>query len=135
VPLTYYKINGNSNGTISFGSHTHTVNISGHQHTTSVPGENAHSHSVATPSHTHPENIGIKRTGNPKNGKVFVNGTQRTAFYEAATIELTEFLKGPDGLIPRDQWIIVGVLPDDRAYIKIDVMIQGFVQARGGGSY
>ena len=135
-PITYYKIDGVSNGTVTVAKdHQHTVDINDHDHDTTIPPTDNHTHTTTTPAHEHAIQNGIVESGNPKNGKVLINGVQRTAFYEKTSLELSEYLKDANGVIPRDQWIRVGVLPDDVAYVTIDVMIQGFVQSRGGGTY
>ena len=52
-----------------------------------------------------------------------------------AEIDITEWLVSDGGKISRGTWHKVEVVPNDLAYITIDLYIQGFVQSRGGGTY
>ena len=46
--------------------------------------------------------------------------------------ELSDSYKNAQGKIERGAWHSIEVAPNDNAYITIDMMIQGFIQSRGG---
>lgn len=133
---------------VSVGAHTHVVEIPDHKHTVKVPSHShdfsvpAHSHSVTIPAHSHGFTIpghshnieaGIFRFGSPKSFRVLVNGEVKATFTgSSAEIDLTEYLIDEDtGKITRGSWQSLEILPDDLAYIKVSLMVQGFVQSRG----
>ena len=133
---------------VSVGAHTHVVDIPDHKHTVKVPSHShdfsvpAHSHSVTIPAHSHGFTIpghshnieaGIFRFGSPKSFRVLVNGEVKATFTgSSAEIDLTEYLIDEDtGKITRGSWQSLEILPDDLAYIKVSLMVQGFVQSRG----
>lgn len=133
---------------VSVGAHTHVVDIPDHKHTVKVPSHShdftvpAHSHNVTIPSHSHGFTIpghshnieaGIFRFGSPKSFQVLVNGEVKATFTgSSAEIDLTEYLIDEDsGKITRGSWQSLEILPDDLAYIKVSLMVQGFVQSRG----
>lgn len=133
---------------MNVGGHTHNVTIPRHSHDFSVPSHShdfsvpSHTHSVSVPSHTHSFTIpghnhnieaGIFRFGSPKSFQVKVNGSVKATFTgSSAEIDLTEYLINEDsGKITRGSWQSLEILPDDLAYIKVSLMVQGFVQSRG----
>lgn len=133
---------------VSVEAHTHVVEIPDHKHTVKVPSHShdfsvpAHSHSVTIPAHSHGFTIpghshnieaGIFRFGSPKSFRVLVNGEVKATFTgSSAEIDLTEYLIDEDsGKITRGSWQSLEILPDDLAYIKVSLMVQGFVQSRG----
>ena len=133
---------------VSVGAHTHVVDIPDHKHTVKVPSHShsfsvpAHSHSVTIPAHSHSFTIpghshnieaGIFRFGSPKSFRVLVNGEVKATFTgSSAEIDLTEYLIDENsGKITRGSWQSLEILPDDLAYIKVSLMVQGFVQSRG----
>lgn len=133
---------------VSVGAHTHVVVIPDHKHTVKVPSHShdftvpSHSHNVTIPSHSHSFTIpghshnieaGIFRFGSPKSFRVLVNGEVKATFTgSSAEIDLTEYLIDEDsGKITRGSWQSLEILPDDLAYIKVSLMVQGFVQSRG----
>ena len=141
---TYYLIDHyhrlsmpNHRHDVDVPSHNHSVNLPTHIHSVSLP---THSHSVKTPSHTHDFSVpahthainpGIFRFGNPRSFRVLVNGVQRVVQTgSGAELNLTDYLV-KNGRIPRGTWHKVEIIPDDLAYISIDMFVQGFVQSRG----
>lgn len=113
-------------------SHTHTVSVNSHTHSVSIP---SHSHSVSIPDHSHGIEQGIFRFGSPSGAGIYVNGSLKFTMEKEYEVDLTPYLLNASGKIPRGSWIRLGVLPNDLAYITIDIYIQGFVQSRGGGTY
>lgn len=108
------------------------VTIQSHTHTVTIP---AHTHTVNIPNHTHPIEHGIFRTGNPTSAQVSLLGSVRATIGRTAELDITPWLLNTSNKVPRGSWIKLGVKPNDLAYITIDLMVQGFVQSRGGGNY
>lgn len=105
------------------GAHTHSV---------SIP---SHTHSVSIPDHTHGIEQGIFEFGGANGATIWVNGQEKGAMGTDHDVDLTEWLLNDDGKIDRGRWHKVEVVPDDLAYVTIDIYIQGFVQSRGGSTY
>lgn len=116
-------------------SHTHEIeiDISGHSHTVEIP---AHSHYFIIPPHSHKIDAGIFESGNPKSFDIYIKG-EKVASVDSTSYDddITMWLLGNDGLVPRDRWIDMEIVPNDNAYVVASVFIQGFVQSRGGGNY
>lgn len=111
-------------------AHSHQVNIPGHAHNVQIPG---HTHSVTVPDHTHQITPGVFRSGSPTRAHLTLGGKPVLEMGKSATVDLTRYLvDGGTGKIPRDRWFTLGVLPDDLAYVTIDLTVQGFIQSRGG---
>ena len=118
-------------------SHTHNVSLSSgatsHTHSFNIGG---HTHSVTIPSHTHAITTGIFESGSPSGFDIYVSGTKKaTVGSTSYNDDITQWLIGDNGLIPRNRWIDVEIKPNDKAYIVSSVFVQGFVQSRGGGNY
>ena len=111
-------------------AHTHTVQT--HTHSVNIPD---HTHGFSLPDHTHEIEQGIFEFGSPTGATVWVNGTQKASMNGEAELDLTALLLDADGNLPRGSWLTVEIKPNDLAYITIDLLVQGFVQSRGGGSY
>jgi phage minor structural protein len=106
-------------------SHSHSVNTS-HSHT--IP---SHSHSVNT-SHSHNVSPGIFKFGNPSTFAVYVNGSYCVSVSSTTgEIDLLPYLTS-GGEISRGVWQSVEIVPNDLAYISINLYTQGFIQSRGG---
>ncbi|MCI5526484.1 MAG: phage tail protein [Oscillospiraceae bacterium] len=124
-------------------NHSHQVLISAHSHSFTAPAHShsvkvtvpAHSHSVEIPSHTHGIEQGIFKFGSPKTANISVNGVVRGSMGEEKEIDITNFLVDEsDGTIPRGRWMKLEIIPDDLAYVTIDILVQGFIQSRGGST-
>lgn len=114
-------------------SHSHTVNIPAHTHEFEVP---SHTHEVNIPSHTHAIEYGIYRASqSPAAATVTINSSKSFSMGTEWEGDITEYLIGDGGVIPRGQFIDISVKPDKIAYITISVAAQGFIQSRGGGQY
>lgn len=112
--------------------HTHSLSLGSHTHSVSLP---SHAHTVSLPDHSHGIQQGIFRFGNPKGAEIFIGGQPKFTMGMEKEVDLTEYLLNAKGKIPRGSWIRLGVLPDDLAYVTIDIYVQGFVQSRGGGTH
>lgn len=127
--------------TFSIKSHSHSFTVEAHTHDVTVPD---HTHDVTTPDHTHDFSIpdhtheieqGIFEFGSPSSATIYINGAARGTMGGESEVDITSWLVNDDGKISRGTWHKVEVVPNDLAYITIDLYIQGFVQSRGGGTY
>lgn len=118
-------------------SHAHTVSIPKHDHTVTMPPHQhsirlkKHHHEVDIPDHAHAVEPGIFLYSGCNGFSIAVNDEIKfhsdTRFAE---LDITEFLVR-DGKIPRGRWHTVSVIPDNLAYVTIDMFVQGFIQSRG----
>ena len=115
---------------IDLPSHSHSVSIPSHSHSVSIP---SHTHTVEIPGHNHRVTPGIYFFGSAKRFSVLVNGVNRGSFSASGTeLDITKYLTNANsGTIPRGTWHSIEVVPDDLAYIYLDMYVQGFVQSRG----
>ena len=91
-----------------------------------------HSHRIILEDHTHEIEPGIYFFGGANSFDLYVNGKQREHFDSSDTeIDLTDYLIGDDGRIPRGGWQSVTIVPNGLAYVCIDLFVQGFIQSRG----
>ena len=137
VNLGYHahRISGSSFSHSHGMDHTHKIeiDISGHSHTVEIP---EHSHYFIIPAHTHAIKAGIFESGSPSAFDIYVNGEKRATVDDTSfDDDITMWLLGDDGLVPRNQWIDMEIRPNDNAYVVASVFIQGFIQSRGGGNY
>lgn len=140
-------------------SHTHSVTVQGHTHSVSVPGHThsvslpSHTHSVTIPSHTHSITIrdhthtieipdhahsieqGIFEFGRPTSAAIYANGVKKADMTTEGELDISVYLTNDQKKIPRGSWLEVEVVPNDLAYVTIDIVIKGFVQSRGGSIY
>lgn len=113
--------------------HTHTVNVPSHDHSFSVP---AHEHNVTIPSHTHNIEYGVfYASGTPSGALIRVNGKDAFRIGQSFEGDITDYLIGEDGKIPRGRFINIEVVPDGLAYVVISIAAQGFIQSKGSGQY
>ena len=117
---------------VSIPSHSHSFSVGAHTHSVSIP---SHTHSVSIPDHTHGIEQGIFEFGGASGATIWVNGKEKGAMGTDHDVDLTAWLLNEDGKIDRGRWHKVEVVPDDLAYVTIDIYIQGFVQSRGGSTY
>lgn len=139
--------NGKHKHSVTQGEHYHTIPRTNlrHVHLVNIAVTNnegngrtgfQHTHPISLQPHTHKIDAGIFESGNPKKFDVYINGnlvhTEESRSYND---DITMWLLGDDGLVPRNRWIDMEIRPDDNAYVVASVFIQGFVQSRGGGNY
>lgn len=94
-----------------------------------IPGQDL---SLSIPAHTHENTPGIFRFGNPSAFTLFVDGVNR-GYYSGRDkdFNLTSFLTNAQGIITRGAWHSVTIVPNDLAYISIDMSVKGFIQSLG----
>lgn len=126
---------------VKIPSHSHSVKIPSHSHQVEIPSHNHgfsvpdHNHTVDIPEHTHGIEQGVFEFGSAQSAQVLVNGAPKAAMGAEYEADITEYLLNNDGKIPRGVWHSVTIVPDDLAYVTIDLYLQGFVQSRGGSNY
>ncbi len=128
----------NHTHSVSIGTHTHTVQIGNHSHTVEIREHThsitikEHTHTVNIPNHTHNITQGIYTFGSPSGAALYVNGEYKCEVTPNEEMDITEYLTTDNGKISRGSWQSVEVLPNSLAYVTIDMMVQGFIQSRGG---
>lgn len=95
-----------------------------------------HYHTVNLPTHTHGITPGIYRLGDEPTGATVNIGSGTYTFNGTADErDITEYLIGEDGKIPRGTYLPIQVTPSGLAYIVISVAAVGFIQSKTGGNY
>lgn len=94
-----------------------------------------HKHKFTIPKHAHDIKAGIYEFGNATTATIFVNGASKGAMGTDSDVDITSYLVNAQNEIPRGSWQEIEIRPNDLAYITIDLIIQGFVQSRGGGTH
>ena len=112
-------------------SHSHSVTIAAHTHSITIAN---HTHSITIPDHTHGIEQGIFNFGNPTAAGLYINGVYKAAVQADTEMDITQYLLNNQGKINRGAWHSIEVLPNDKAYITIDMVVQGFIQSRGGNT-
>ena len=125
---------------VSLPSHTHSVTLPSHSHSVTIAAHThsitiaAHTHSITIPDHTHNIEQGIFTFGNPTRAGLYINGVYKAAVEADTEMDITQYLLNNQGKINRGAWHSIEVLPNDKAYITIDMVVQGFIQSRGGNT-
>lgn len=141
----YYGYTGHTHGnpsTNDAGSHTHAmrrhyhivyVETGPHKHNVTFT---KHSHEFTTPEHSHPIEYGIfYASENPTSAMVYVNGSYVFSIGTSYEGDITQYLIGNDGKIPRGRYINLKVVPNALARITISSAPQAFIQSKTGGRY
>ena len=125
----YERVNSHQHE-VTIPDHTHVVELEDHKHDVTIP---SHTHSFIIPAHNHDIVPGIYTFGNPKSISVKINGKTVMQIQDVnAELDITEYLIDEErGTIPRGTWHDIEIVPDDLAYIMIDMYVQGFIQSRG----
>lgn len=117
------------NHEVRIPNHSHSFNVRDHTHLIDIKD---HKHTITIPDHEHKIVPGIYTFGYPKSFELKVNGKRKKYFNETnIDIDLTDFLLDNKKRISRGSWQSIEIVPDDLAYISIDLILQGFVQSRG----
>ncbi len=104
--------------------HTHRVSTSSHTHSVNIP---SHTHGIAYGIFLAPET--------PASATVKINGKEAFTMGTEFEGDITRYLIGDNGEIPRGRFLDIAVQPNTYAFITISVAAQGFIQSRGGGKY
>ena len=125
----YERVNSHQHE-VTIPDHTHEVELEDHRHSVTIP---SHTHSFIIPEHKHDIVPGIYTFGNPKSISVKINGKIVMQIQDVnAELDITEYLIDEErGTIPRGTWHEIEIVPNDLAYVMIDMYVQGFIQSRG----
>lgn len=125
----YERVNSHQHE-VTIPNHTHGIEIEDHKHNVTIP---SHTHSFIIPAHNHDIVPGIYTFGNPKSISVKINGKTVMQIQDVnAELDITEYLIDEKrGTIPRGTWHEIEIVPNDLAYVMIDMYVQGFIQSRG----
>lgn len=122
------------------GAHSHSVTIPAHSHTFVVPDHTHnvtvpnHTHDIEIPNHTHEIQHGIfKLNRNPSAVSIKVDGnTIPITSTSGDSINLIPYLSlDSSGRVQRG-WHTVEITPNDLGRINAQLMVQFFMQSRGG---
>lgn len=114
------------------GDHIHNVQINGHSHEASI-SIGGHDHSFNIAPHAHEITAGIYRFGGTSSFSLYCNNKFIRSFSnDTSEIDITMNLVNAQNVINRGSWHSVKVVPNNLAYISIDLYLQGFIQSRGG---
>ena len=120
---------------IDIPGHDHEVgiNIPSHSHGVSIP---SHSHGISIPDHTHELQYGIFQGPFPSAVTVKVDGSQVPGLGTSESdINIIPYLaKDSGGKILRG-WHEITIAPNTLGRIVANIVMQFFVQSRGGGDY
>jgi len=96
-----------------------------------------HVHQIQLPDHTHEIDYGIYLGPSPTAVTVKVDGNEVPGLSLSETdIDIVPYLaKDGEGKITRGTWHEITITPDNLGRIVANVVIQLFVQSRGGGDY
>ena len=126
----YYSFSGTHSHNME---HTHTVEMPAHTHTVSI---SAHSHSVSIPDHTHSIEYGIfYASDTPSSAIVYIENIYAFSIGTSFEGDITQYLVGSDGKIPRGRYIDLKVVPNTLARVTISSAPQAFIQSKIGGNY
>src|SRR5690606_4837450 len=112
-------------------NHTHEINIPNHTHEIDIP---AHQHDITLPDHTHEIQHGIfklDRTPSKVTIKVDGNVVPITAT-SGDSIDLIPYLALDSENRVQRGWHTVEITPNDLGRINAQLMVQFFMQSRGG---
>lgn len=112
-------------------AHTHPITDKKHKHKVVIE---AHKHKTIIPNHQHPISPGIYRFGYANSFALYVNGRYiRSYTTQSEELDITNYLfDSYTNTLKRGAWHSVKVVPNDLAYVSIDMNLQGFIQSRGG---
>ena len=99
-----------------------------------------HTHEITIPEHSHGITPGIYRLGDtPTGATVSIGNSWYTFNGDSDERDITEFLIGEDGKIPRGRFLPISITPagpnGGLAYIVVSVASVGFIQSKTGGNY
>lgn len=96
-----------------------------------------HTHTIQLPNHRHDIDYGIYQGPTPTLVTVLVDGNVVMGLGTSATdVDIVPYLsKDNEGKIARGQWHEITITPNNLGRIVASVVVQLFVQSRGGGNY
>lgn len=126
----YHMVSGNT--TDYDGDHIHWIDEHVHYQTL-IP----HYHEIELPNHIHAIQFGIYEGPTASSNGLFVDGNLVPGSDTSAIeLDLTGYLEvDGEGKIQRGQFHEIEIVPNSLSRIVATVVVQFFVQSRGGGSY
>lgn len=115
-------------------NHSHQVDLPAHNHGFEVPD---HTHGIELPNHTHGIEFGIFEGPTADEVAVSVDGNVINGLgVNESNVDLIPYLSvDGEGKVLRGQWHEIEIAPNDLSRIRASVIVQFFVQSRGGGNY
>ena len=96
----------------------------------------SHTHKVDTPNHRHDIEYGIFNSNEtPSRADVYINGEFAFSMGTSYEGDITQYLIGSSGKIPRGTFIKLQVKPDTLAKVTVSSATQAFIQSKTGGNY
>lgn len=120
---------------IDIPGHDHEVgiNLPDHSHGISIP---SHTHGISIPDHTHELQYGIFQGPFPSAVTVKVDGSQVPGLGTSESdINIVPYLAKDDGGKILRGWHEITIVPNTLGRIVANIVMQFFVQSRGGGDY
>ena len=91
-----------------------------------------HWHRLPSETHTHPLVPAMSLVGNPTSFAILIDGVVRqNVAGRIFNQDITSWLVGADGLIPRNRWFRIEIRPNVPAFVLGTLNTQGFIQSRG----
>ena len=91
---------------------------------------------MTIPSHTHETEYGIYQASEqPTSATVRINGQDAFSMGTEWEGDISQYLVGSDGKIPRGRFVNIEVRPNTIARITVAAAPQGFIESKGGGRY
>lgn len=127
------------NGTVTFysaGSHTHLLGYHYHNFS-SDPHVHGMDHTHEIPSHAHDIAFGIYEGPTATENEIRVDGESIPGTsVDRTNIDLVNYLStDSEGKIKRGYWHTIEIVPNALSRVVASVVVQCFVQSRGGGDY
>lgn len=119
------------------GNHTHRVelDIRPHRHDIELRIPD-HTHDIRLRDHTHEIQFGIYKGDRARTVRMKVDGGSTTSVNANSDINLIDYLsKDKDGRINRGQWHTVELIPDRLTRINANIVVQLFLNSKGGGDF
>ena len=121
-------------------NHTHNVTISSHVHDVSIPNHTheidipSHTHNISIPNHVHEIDHGIfKLNRTPSKVTIEVDGNSVPVTSTSGdSIDLIPYLSLDSENRVQRGWHTVEITPNDLGRINAQLMVQFFIQSRGG---
>lgn len=121
----------NHSHSVTIPSHVHDVSIPNHVHNIDIP---SHTHDISIPNHTHAIDHGIfKLNRTPSQVTIIVDGNSvPISSTRGDSIDLIPYLSLDSENRVQRGWHTVEITPNDLGRINAQLMVQFFMQSRGG---
>lgn len=126
---------------VTIPNHDHRIDIPSHVHSFTVPSHShgfavdSHSHSITLNNHVHEIEYGIYEGPTASRFTVRVDGALANLTTAADSFDIVQYLRKDGGGRIARGWHEVLISPNSLCMINADVMVQVFVNSRGGGNF